>query len=235
MGIISCPSCRRRLHMPDEGLEQSLQCPACHAVFEAISTAPSPLGTTGVGVGQEEALHRAEVQHPSADNAWRRQYVMEGTQPSLSLVLQKSREGGIRRTLALVGFVGGIGVGLSAFASYALDQNTSFGGSLGALVLALVLSPVLGIVLAAIGAGFGGWIEIAIRLAKRRSGESVLLTLVGEEDAGASAVASTYPWDVTDDVVTSSDCCDASSPPSEADRRNCTLRQNREGNWDLQR
>jgi hypothetical protein len=35
MRIINCPSCQRRLYLPEDGLERSLQCPACHAVFEA--------------------------------------------------------------------------------------------------------------------------------------------------------------------------------------------------------
>jgi hypothetical protein len=101
--------------------------------------------------------------------------------PWFALVAPKSREGTIRRTLALTGFAVGIVAGLSAFACYVVDRHTSFGEGLGALILAVVFSPVVGMLLAAIGAGFGCWIELVIRMAKRRPGESVLLTLIGDD------------------------------------------------------
>jgi HEAT repeat protein len=217
MRIINCPSCQRRLQLPEDGLERSLQCPACHAVFEARANAPSSLGVTGLEVSQEGGFRTGKVQHVPLDNERRRRDVEEDTPHSFSLVLQKRPEGIIRRTLGIVGFVSGIVVGLVAFAASALDWRPGLWESLGVFVLALVFSPIIGIVLAAIGVGFGGWVEVVIRLFKRRPGESVLLTLVGDKEAGAPAVASSFPWDKANDLVTHSDCGDSTSQPSQAD------------------
>ena len=181
MRIIKCPSCQRRLLLPADAFPRSLQCPACFARFKVATETPFISRSSIRGPGQEGNYRTETASCVPNDGGWR---LVDDQQdmPHLFADLHRNRrEGSVRKALAIVGFASGTSCGLFAFAQHALHRNRSFAETLAAVVLALVLAPLIGIVLAALGAGFGQCIEVLIRLLKRRRGESVLLTLVGEE------------------------------------------------------
>jgi DNA-directed RNA polymerase subunit M/transcription elongation factor TFIIS len=166
MFIIHCPSCARRLQAPDDEVDRVLQCPACHAEFETAKNVAAPNGAKHSGMMAAQSFREGEARLADNDDA-------NEMQRKFSLVAPKKREGTIRKSFALTGFFFGI----------LLVWYFSEGSTLGDIVQAVLLSPFSGIMFAAIGAGIGNWVEMAVRLATRPLGKSLLLTLVGEEEA----------------------------------------------------
>ncbi len=65
--FIACPSCQRRLRVPDALLDQRVQCPSCAHLFDATPPPAnaSPPGSTAEAVPQ---LPEAELLPPAADH-----------------------------------------------------------------------------------------------------------------------------------------------------------------------
>jgi hypothetical protein len=166
--IIHCPSCQRRLQLPDGELECFLKCAACQAEFgKATDWATRHKRTLREATGDGH-FREGETQISASEI----REIQGETPPTFSVVARKPREGTVRRTFAAVGFFGGILLGLGLF----------LGFTIGEVVQAILFAPLVGIFLAAIGAGVGSWIELVVRLVNRPRGSSLLLTLAGDED-----------------------------------------------------
>jgi hypothetical protein len=170
METIHCPACKRRLQLPDDERDRVLQCPACHAEFQRAKTLE--IGSAAPRPGTVEDGSYCEAEAPFPGNAESNHEIEDESPQGFALVMPKRREGVVRRTIALVSFFSGILLGLY----FTLDSTPA------APVKAMVFAPLIGIMCAAMGAAVGLWVELAMRLATRPRGQSLLLTLAGEEE-----------------------------------------------------
>src|SRR5438045_4155981 len=62
--VIYCPSCRRRLNLPDDAIGRLAQCPACQRTFTAEIALANPPGAAAAGSSSRPAP--APVPRPSS-------------------------------------------------------------------------------------------------------------------------------------------------------------------------
>jgi hypothetical protein len=163
MRFIYCPMCRRRLRLPEDALDRSLECPACGTVFAAKEGDASAVRRSGLEADAPGRTDSRPLPRHMGDSQ---------TSASGSFFRPKPDRGTIRKTAALLGLVGPpLVLVINVF-----HERPGPWGFLGFMVLAVVIAPLT----AALGAAIGSLIETGVSLLCWRPGQSLLLTLAGD-------------------------------------------------------
>ncbi len=166
MQIIQCPTCLRRLQLPEDKAATSLQCPACQSEFDLVEHAAEnrPTSTDFRVSSVDNSARRTESDDDLFSDDERR------PQPLLRI---KKPVGTTRRKLALIGFLGGV-----LFSIFGLS-----GPNGKDICPATAGAPLLGALFAGFGAALGMWIDVGLRLVNRKKGDSLLMTLARDDEA----------------------------------------------------